>query len=47
MKYLYLVWRSLMRRKVRTLFTFGCIVASFLLFGFLTIVGGAFTAGID
>ena len=47
MKYFYLVWRSLMRRKVRTAFTFGCIVVSFMLFGFLTIVNGAFTAGID
>jgi putative ABC transport system permease protein len=47
MKYLYLIWRSLMRRKVRTAFTFGCIVVSFILFGFLTIVNGAFTAGID
>lgn len=47
MKYVSLVWRSLMRRKVRTAFTFGCIVVSFVLFGFLTIVNGAFTAGID
>lgn len=47
MKYFYLVWRSLMRRKVRTAFTFGCIVASFVLFSFLTIVNGAFTAGIQ
>jgi putative ABC transport system permease protein len=47
MKYFYLVWRSLMRRKVRTAFTFGCIVVSFMLFGFLTIVNSAFTAGID
>jgi putative ABC transport system permease protein len=47
MKYLFLVWRSLMRRKVRTAFTFGCIVVSFILFGFLTIVNGAFSMGID
>ena len=47
MKYLYLVWRSLMRRKVRTAFTFGCVVASFMLFSFLTIVSGAFTAGVE
>jgi putative ABC transport system permease protein len=47
MKYVYLVWRSLMRRWVRTAFTFGCIVISFVLFGYLTLVNGAFTAGID
>jgi putative ABC transport system permease protein len=47
MKYVYLVWRSLMRRKVRTAFTFGCIVVSFILFGYLTLVNGAFTAGIE
>lgn len=47
MKYAYLVWRSLMRRKARTAFTFGCIVVSFVLYGYLTIVNGALTMGLD
>lgn len=47
MKYFYLVWRSLMRRKVRSLFTFGCIVISFILFGYLTLVSFAFNAGVE
>jgi len=47
MKYLYLVWRNLLRRKFRTAFTFGCIFVSFILFGFLMIVRTAFTLGVD
>jgi putative ABC transport system permease protein len=47
MKYLYLVWRSLMRRKFRAAFTFGCIVISFVLYSYLTIVSTAFTLGVD
>jgi putative ABC transport system permease protein len=47
MKYLYLVWRNLLRRKVRTLFTLGCILVSFVLYAFLMIVRAAFTMGID
>jgi putative ABC transport system permease protein len=47
MKFVPLVWRNLMRRKVRTLFTVGCIFISFVLYGFLMIVNTAFTLGID
>ena len=47
MKYLYLVWRSLMRRKFRAAFTFGCIVISFVLYSYLTIVSTAFSLGVD
>lgn len=47
MKYLPLIWRNLLRRKFRTIFTFGCIFISFVLFGFLMIVRTAFTLGVD
>lgn len=47
MKFLPLVWRNLLRRKFRTVFTFGCVFVSFILFGFLMIVRTAFTLGID
>jgi len=46
-KFFYLIWRSLMRRKFRAAFTFGCIVVSFVLFSYLTIVTTAFTLGVD
>ncbi len=35
MKYLHLLWRNLLRRKLRTTFTFLSIVVAFLLFGLL------------
>src|SRR5262245_23457576 len=47
MKYLHLVWRNLLRRKVRTTFTLGCILVSFILYAFLMVVRAAFTMGID
>jgi putative ABC transport system permease protein len=47
MKYLSLVWRNLLRRKFRTIFTIGCIFISFVLFSFLMVVRTAFTLGID
>ena len=47
MKFFPLVWRNLMRRKFRTVFTLGCIFISFVLYGFLMIVNTAFTLGID
>jgi len=47
MKYLPLVWRNLLRRKFRTVFTVGCIFISFVLYGFLMIVNAAFTQGVD
>jgi putative ABC transport system permease protein len=47
MKFLPLVWRNLLRRKVRTAFTLGCILVSFVLYCFLMIVHTAFTMGVD
>ena len=47
MKYLPIVWRNLMRRKVRTTFTLLSIFIAFLLFGFLMAVRSAFSMGID
>ncbi len=47
MKFLPLVWRSLLRRKVRTLFTTLSIIVAFVLFGALMALRGAFTLGIE
>ena len=47
MKFLPLIWRNLLRRKFRTIFTLGCIFVSFVLFAFLMIVRTAFTLGVD
>ena len=47
MKFLPLVWRNLLRRKVRTIFTLLSIFIAFLLFGFLMAVRAAFSMGID
>ncbi len=47
MKYLHLVWRSLLRRKVRTLFTALSILVAFLLFGALMALRVAFTLGVE
>lgn len=47
MKYLPIVWRNLMRRKVRTIFTLLSIFVAFLLFGYLMAVRSAFNMGID
>lgn len=47
MKYFPIVWRNLMRRKVRTTFTVLSIFIAFLLFGFLMAVRSAFSMGVD
>jgi len=47
MRYLALVWRNLMRRKVRTVMTLGAIFVSFALFGVLMVVRTAFGLGVD
>jgi putative ABC transport system permease protein len=47
MKYLPLVWRNLMRRKIRTFLTIGSIFIAFLLFGVLMAVRVAFSMGVD
>ena len=47
MKFLPLVWRNLMRRKVRTIFTVLSILIAFILFGGLMAVRAAFTLGAE
>jgi putative ABC transport system permease protein len=47
MKYIYLVWRNLLRRKFRTAMTIAAIVVSFLLFGVLMMLKMAFGMGVD
>lgn len=47
MKFVHLVWRSLLRRKARTLFTTLSIIVAFVLFGALMALRGAFTMGIE
>lgn len=47
MKYFHLLWRNLLRRKVRTTFTFLSIVVAFFLFGLLMAVRHGFDAGIQ
>jgi putative ABC transport system permease protein len=47
MKFLPLVWRNLLRRKVRTTFTLGSIFVAFVLYAFLMTIRTAFSAGVD
>ena len=47
MKFLPIVWRNLLRRKFRTVFTIGAIFFAFLLFGVLMAIRSAFSMGID
>jgi putative ABC transport system permease protein len=47
MKYLPLIWKSLWRRKVRTIFTLLSIFIAFLLFGILMTIRAAFSIGVD
>src|SRR5262245_4047892 len=47
MKFLPIVWRNLLRRKFRTLFTMGAIFFAFLLFGVLMAIRAAFSMGVD
>jgi putative ABC transport system permease protein len=47
MKYLPIVWRNLMRRKIRTTFTLLSIFVAFLLFGYLMAVRSAFNMGVE
>jgi putative ABC transport system permease protein len=46
-KYLHLVWRNLMRRKIRTFITLVAVVIGFVLFGLLMAIRAAFTLGVD
>lgn len=47
MKYFRLIWSSLWRKKLRTLFTVASIMAAFVLYGILSAVQVAFSMGID
>ena len=47
MKFLPLVWRNLLRRKVRTTFTLLSIVVTFVLFGYLSAIRVAFGMGVE
>ena len=47
MKFLPLVWRNLMRRKIRTFVTLLSILVAFVLFGALMAVRAAFSMGVD
>jgi putative ABC transport system permease protein len=46
-KYLHLLWGNLLRRKIRTTFTFLSIVVAFFLFGLLMAIQNGFDAGIQ
>lgn len=47
MKYLPLVWRNLLRRKFRTIFTLATVFISFVLYAFLMTIRTAFSMGVD
>jgi putative ABC transport system permease protein len=47
MKFFPLIWRNLLRRKVRTTFTALSIFVAFVLFGFLMAIKVAFTMGVE
>jgi putative ABC transport system permease protein len=47
MKYLPLVWRNLVRRKVRTIFTLLSVLVAFTLYGFLVAIEAAFGMGVE
>ncbi|MCC7185287.1 MAG: FtsX-like permease family protein [Acidobacteria bacterium] len=47
MKYLPLLWKSLWRKKIRTLFTIGSLFIAFFLFGLLMAIRTAFSFGVE
>src|SRR2546423_10412431 len=47
MKFLYLVWSNLKRKKLRTSLTLLSILVAFLLFGLLCAIKEAFTGGVS
>ncbi len=47
MKFLHLIWRNLLRRKIRTTFTALSMFVAFVLFGVLMAIRIAFTMGVD
>jgi putative ABC transport system permease protein len=46
-KFVSLIWRSVWRRKIRTIFTVLSIFVAFLLFGLLMTIRAAFSIGVD
>jgi putative ABC transport system permease protein len=46
-KYFPLIWRNLLRRKVRTLFTLASVFIAFVLYSFLMVVQNAFSMGVE
>lgn len=47
MKFLYLIWRNLMRKKFRTILNLLSVFVAFLLFGALLAVKTGLEAGVD
>lgn len=47
MKFFPIVWRNLLRRKFRTIFTMGAVFFAFLLFGVLMAIRAAFGMGVE
>lgn len=47
MKYFPLIWRNLLRRKVRTVFTLASVFIAFVLYSFLMVVQNAFSMGVE
>jgi putative ABC transport system permease protein len=47
MKFMPLLWSSLWRKKIRTIFTLLSVFVAFLLFGLLMTIRGAFSFGVD
>ena len=47
MKYLYLVWSNLKRKKMRSILTLLSIMVAFMLFGYLAAIKQGFSQGID
>ena len=47
MKFLYLVWTNLKRKKMRTVLTVLSILVAFLLFAYLAAIRQSFSQGID
>lgn len=47
MKYLYLVWSNLKRKKVRSILTLASILVAFLLFGYLSAIRMALSQGVE
>jgi putative ABC transport system permease protein len=47
MKYVYLIWKSIWRKKVRTILTMLSVFVAFLLFGLLSALNQAFGGGAD